>query len=436
MDLSRRRVLQLGALAATAPIMAACGSGAGKSNGQLKFAGWDYESALVQQNVKRFEQQNKGIQVAYTPVTSSSYVQKTVAEFTAGDGPDVLYVYDDSLAGWVDAGYLQPLDDLPGLDDIYGRIYPGNVQAMTYNGKRYALPYYTDSVCLCYNAAILAKAGIKDPPKSLAELESQARKIQSAGILEHPIGISALLQDTSWGWLWSLVFASGGDFFDQRGEPIMDSTPVARDIVSWVQKAINETKIVDPSAVQLTGQALGTAMMTERYAFTFESRYGVQLYNDPKQSKAAGKFKVGYLPSLDGKVVGTMSTTRMYGLAKNTELKDKALKLLNYFGGVDGSGVPYTAKFWFLRKGLGFAYPQLEKDKEVRDALLKFMDPAIYSGIAAIGKPRSVNGQPWYGEYEHQQQVTVQRVLSKQITPDAAMTSLAQAAKTLKKKYA
>jgi multiple sugar transport system substrate-binding protein len=291
-------------------------------------------------------------------------------------------------------------------------------------------------VCLIYNAAILAKAGIKEPPKSLDELESQAKKIQSAGILEHPIGISALLQDTSWGWLWSLVFASGGDFFDQHGEPIMDSTPVAKDIVSWVEKATNQTKIVDPSAVQLTGQSIGTAMMTERYAFTFESRYGVQLYNDPKQSKAAGKFKVGYLPSLDGKVVGTMSTTRMYCLAKDTEVKDKALKLLNYFGGLDAAGMPYTAKFWFLRKGLGFAYRQLEKDKDVRDALAKFVDPAIYSGIATIGKPRSVNGQAWYGEYEHQQQAMIQRVLSKQTTPDAAMKALAQSAKTLKKKYA
>jgi multiple sugar transport system substrate-binding protein len=436
MDLSRRRVLQLGALAATAPIMAACGSGAGKSDGKLKFAGWDYESVLVEQNVKRFEQLNKDIKVAYTPVTSSSYVQKTVAEFTAGDGPDVLYVYDDSLAGWVDAGYLQPLDGLPGLDDIYGQIYPGNVQAMTYNGKRYALPYYTDSVCLCYNAAILAKAGIKSPPKSLAELEAQAKKIQSAGILQHPIGVSAQLQDTSWGWLWSLVFASGGDFFSQTGEPIMDSTPVARDIVSWVQKAANESKVIDPAMVQLTGQAIGTAVMTERYAFTFESRYGVQLYNDPKQSKAAGKIKVSYLPSLDGNVVGTMSTTRMYCLAQKTEHKEQAFKLLNYVGGLDASGVPYTAKYWFLKKGLGFAYRQLEKDKEVRDALAKFFDPAIYTGIAAIAKPRSVNGQPWYGEYEHQQQATIQRVLSKQTTPDDAMKSLAQAAKTLKKKYA
>ncbi|WP_163513608.1 ABC transporter substrate-binding protein [Fodinicola acaciae] len=436
MELSRRRVLRLGALAATAPVLAACGSGAGNSAGKLKFAGWDYESALVEQNIKRFQQLNKDIQIAYTPVTSSSYVQKTVAEFTAGDGPDVLYVYDDSLAGWVDAGYLQPLDDLPGIDQLYGQIYPGNVEAMTYNGKRYALPYYTDSVCLVYNAAILAKAGIKNPPRSLPELEAQAKKIQSAGILANPIGVSALLQDTSWGWLWSLVFASGGDFFDAHGEPVMDKTPVAKDIVSWILKATNETKIIDPSAIQLTGQAIGTAMMTERYAFTFESRYGVQLYNDPKQSKAAGKFKIGYLPSLDGRVVGTMSTTRMYALAKETQAKDKAMKLLGYLGGVDSSGLPYTAKFWFLRKGLGFAYRSLEKDAEVQDALRKFVDPAVYSGIAAIAKPRSVNGQPWYGEYEHQQQATIQRVLSKQTTPEAAMTTLAQAARTLKKKYA
>ena len=100
-------------------------AGASAGSGAVKFSGWDYESALVQQNVDRFTQLNPDVPVEYTPITSAQYVQKTVAEFTGGGGPDALYVYDDSLAGWVAAEYLQPLDGLPGVDEVYGGDLPG-----------------------------------------------------------------------------------------------------------------------------------------------------------------------------------------------------------------------------------------------------------------------------------------------------------------------
>ena len=64
---------------------------------------------------------------------------------------------------------------------------------MTYQGKRYGLPYYTDSNSLTYNSDILAKAGITKGPASLEELEAQALKIKNAGLLEYPIGVPAHL---------------------------------------------------------------------------------------------------------------------------------------------------------------------------------------------------------------------------------------------------
>ena len=40
--------------------------------------------------------------------------------------------------------------------------------------------------------------------------------------MQHPIGLTAQLQDTWWAWVWGLVFASGGDMFDEAGNPVMD----------------------------------------------------------------------------------------------------------------------------------------------------------------------------------------------------------------------
>ncbi|WP_084678196.1 ABC transporter substrate-binding protein [Actinopolymorpha alba] len=152
MTLDRRRFLHFGALALGAPALGAlagCGrpgarGGGGGGSGTVRFQGWDFESALVQQNIDRFMKLNSGIKVDYTPITSAQYVQKIVAEYTGGTDPDALYVYDDSLAAWIGAGYLQPLEGMPDLDKVYDTIYPGNAETMTYDGKRYGLPYYTD----------------------------------------------------------------------------------------------------------------------------------------------------------------------------------------------------------------------------------------------------------------------------------------------------
>jgi multiple sugar transport system substrate-binding protein len=437
--LSRRRVLQLGALTASLPalgsVLAACGGGGGGSgSGAVKFSGWDYESAIVQQNVDRFTQLNPDVPVEYTPITSAQYVQKTVAEFTAGGGPDALYVYDDSLAGWVAAEYLQPLDGLPGVDEVYAGIYPSNAEAMTVDGKRYGLPYYTDSQCLIYNQAVLAKAGISAPPKSLDELEQQALKIREAGIMQHPIGLTAQLQDTWWAWVWGLVFASGGDMFDEAGNPVMETDTTARDVLAWLQRAATVSQVIDPAVLQLLPVPLDDAMKNESYAFTIGARYALRDYNDPSRSKTAGNLKIAYIPSLDGNVVGTVSNTRMYALSKDTEVKDNAFRLLTYLGGFT-DGVPYTAKFWFQRKGLGFPFRALEQDPEVQATLATFADPTIYSGLASLARPRTAIKQPWYSEYENEQQKTVQQILTNQTSPDEAVKALSGAVTSLKQKY-
>jgi multiple sugar transport system substrate-binding protein len=441
MELTRRQILKYAGLGLTvpavSPLLAACSNdkSGGAGDGSVKFEGWDYEAALVQQNLDNFTK-TSNVKVNYTPITSAQYVQKVVAEFTGGGGPDALYVYDDSLAAWVEGDYLQPLDGMPGVDEVYAGIYPGNAEAMTYQGKRYGLPYYTDSNCLIYNAEILAKAGFSKPPASLEELEAQAAKIKSAGLLDTPIGLPAQLSDTWWAWVWALVFGSGGNLFDDQQAPIMNTTDtVTKDIFTWLQDATNKSKVLDPASLQLLPVPVDNAMKAGRYAFTIGARYACRDYNDPAKSKTAGKMKMALMPSLDGKEHGTVSNTRLYSLAKDTEVKDNAFKLLTYLGGLGEDKKPYTAKFWFEQRGLGFAYKAMANDPQVSAALKKFADPAVYAHLAEIAKPRNVLGVAWYTEFEVEMHKVVQGVISNQTQPSAAVASLAQTAETLKKKY-
>src|SRR5262249_5723173 len=110
-------------------------------------------------------------------------------------------------------------------------------------------------------------------------------------------------------------------------------------------------------------------------------------------------------------------------------------KLITYLGGYDTDHKPYTAKFWFLQRGLGFTYKELANDSEVTAALAKFIDPAIYAKLADVAKARNAILAPWHLEDEAEKPKVVQGVLSNQTTPADAVVALEKAAKTVKAKY-
>lgn len=431
--MDRRSFLKTAALGAALPL-AACGRAA--HDGRVRLEGWDYEAQLVQRNVARFTELNPDVGVAYTPITSAQFIRKITAEFLGGGGPDVLYMYDDSLAGSVDAEYLQPLDGIDGVDRIYDAIYPSTAAAMTYQGKRYGLPYYTDMQALVYNAEILSRAGISGPPKTLDELEAQALRIKRAGILEFPIGVAAQLSDTTGFWLWALVYANDTDLFDERLRPVMSTSGSAlTGVFEWLERVSRRSGVLDPACLQLLPVPMDNAVMAGRYAYVITSRYALRNYNDPAKSKTAGKIRLAPPPSLDGRTRGTVSSTRLYCLGARTEVRDKAVRLLKYLGGLDAAGQPYTARFWFVQRGLGFAYRDLAGDPEITAVLRRFADPETYAGLARIARARSVTAVPWYPEFEQELQRATQQVLVGGTTPAAASASLDEAARSLAKRY-
>jgi multiple sugar transport system substrate-binding protein len=401
----------------------------------VKFEGWDYEPPLVEQNIQRFESLNPTIKVDYTPIISAEYRQKLVAEFTAGVNPDALYVRDDYFAGWVTAGYLQDIEGMPGVDETYKLFYDFNADAMTYEGKRYGMPYYADVMTFVYNEELLQKAGFNAPPKTLMELEEQALKIKSAGISQFPLSLSLGLTNDFWSNWWGLIYGSGAKLFDDKLNPILDKDPAVKGVMTWINKGLNDTKIIDPASLE-TATIPRDNFMAGQHAFLLIARYDVEAVNNPERSKVAGKAKMALMPGLDGPGQGTVGWTRMYCLSKTTQVKDAAYKLIYYLGGLDEKKEPYTAKFWFLNRGLGFTYKALGDDPEIKAKLAKFVDPVIYSKQAENARAREAVTEPWYSEWESGNQKLMQQVFTKQLTVDDALKGMTANAEKLKKQNA
>lgn len=93
----------------------------------------------------------------------------------AGEGPDIIIGAHDWLGELVTNGLLEPLD----LGDKAQSFDPVSLQALTYNGQLYGMPYAVEAIALVYNKDL-----VPEPPKTWEEMKEIARNLQAQGEVE------------------------------------------------------------------------------------------------------------------------------------------------------------------------------------------------------------------------------------------------------------
>jgi multiple sugar transport system substrate-binding protein len=110
------------------------------------------------------------------PADTGQYFDKLRTQFQAGGGDidiivgDVIWPAQFAVNGWV--------ADLTDRFTDAGEFLPGPMQASTYEGKIYAVPWYTDAGLLYSRVDLLEKAGFSGPPQTWEELQEMANKVQ------------------------------------------------------------------------------------------------------------------------------------------------------------------------------------------------------------------------------------------------------------------
>jgi multiple sugar transport system substrate-binding protein len=402
----------------------------------LDFKGWDYSPDLVRENINKFENQYPDIKVKYEAV-GGNYMDKMAALFVAKSPLDCLYVRDTNFAGWVEAGWLRDIEGLPRVDEYKKRIYPGNLDAMKYDGKLYGLPYYTDHMVMIYRKDIIEKAGFSKPPKTLDELHEQCMKIKEKGLMEHPFSFGLkFAPGGNFEW-WTINYACGIDYFDKDKNPIMQDDPRAEKVLQWFMDAINKYKYLGEVALEMEHDKVRDAVSAGAACFGVITKYDVQRCNDPKFSKFPGLINLAAPPSLDGTTSGTANWSRMYCLTSHVKKDriDAAWKLIQYLGGEDKNGELYTAKRWYLLKGLGFAYPELWDDSSIAESTAAWGDLDVIKAIGQTSRPIEVVKEPWYYDWQPHLYPTLQKAMTKKITAKQCLTEIADLAKKYKKEW-
>jgi multiple sugar transport system substrate-binding protein len=121
------------------------------------------------------------IEVQFIP--PGELVQKFATAAAGGTAPDILsldLIYTPAFAA---AGQLADLTELAQGLPYFDQLSPAHIQAGTYDGRIYGLPFSADSSVLLWNKDLYARAGLdpEDGPSYWEEILAQATAVRALG---------------------------------------------------------------------------------------------------------------------------------------------------------------------------------------------------------------------------------------------------------------
>jgi multiple sugar transport system substrate-binding protein len=442
--MDRRRFLtRAGAALAGALGAGALGSGCAPSIDPeaVIFRGWAYEPDLVRANLARFSRFAPEVKIDYAPV-SGAYHDKMVAQFVAKTDLDLVYVRDEHLAEWIEAGWLQPIEGLPGATSYQEDIFPFNWEALTYRGTLYGLPYYADFTTWVWNRKMLEAAGFSGCGRTLDEITEQCLKIREKrvagprGVLEYPLVLGLKQAPLGFGDFWAMMYASEVDLFTDALEPIFpdDTGRRCERILQWIVDGIHRHRIIDLDA-SFTTAVVRDLFAAGRQAMVSISKYDLQRLNDPSRSAVAGDAIMAPYPSLEPGLNGTLGWTRMYCLPSMCRHVPQAWQLMNFLGGKDPEGRYSTAKIWYLERGLGFVFPSLLNDPEVVASTSRWGEVDKIRAQAQHARARENIKAPWFPRFDMFYQAELQEVFQGRVRPRDGLARIAAECRRLRAEW-
>jgi multiple sugar transport system substrate-binding protein len=141
------------------------------------------DKALREQQVARFNEgvgKEKGIKIEYT-VYGTNYHELIRNATMSGNAPEIFRSTGEDIQRFQAAGYLVPIEDMPGGKEMIARYKPGDLMknSQVFDGKVYSFPYSMTTFKLIINKDMFDAAGITPDkyPKTWAEVRAVAKQL-------------------------------------------------------------------------------------------------------------------------------------------------------------------------------------------------------------------------------------------------------------------
>lgn len=193
---------------------------------------------LMEEQIKRFEEQHPNIKVEMTLQPWENRLQKILTGVAGGAPPSVTMLGRQDVPAFVVQNALQPLDEWMARDGIAREdFYPSEISGAVYDGATWIMPMPTGGALTMewYNKDWFAQVGLdaENPPNTWVELEEVAKaltiledgKLQRAGIDVTRAGNVPYLT-----WL----NANGGEWVSEDLKTVEFNSPEGLETLQWI----------------------------------------------------------------------------------------------------------------------------------------------------------------------------------------------------------
>jgi len=288
---------------------------------------WRAESSEQQFYKKLQEELNKTspeIVIDYQPVKATEYNTTLNLNLNTGTAADIIHLRPYAGGKAVaDAGYLDPIDGLTGLD----KFTPAQLAAAQgSDGKQYGVPYMLSSTQILYNKEIFEKNGLQ-VPQTWDEFIQTAEKLKAASVTPLAFGSKE-------GWVLSLMhgavgpqFYGGTEFVDKflAGEAKLDSPEYIRSI-----QAMKDLQPYFPANFEGLGmEDIRTLFTTGQTGMVINGHFEIASILGLNPDLQIGVFPV---PPVEAGGKGSVSTwvDGSFALNKSAKNKEAARKVLEF----------------------------------------------------------------------------------------------------------
>ncbi|GGN51227.1 multiple sugar transport system substrate-binding protein [Actinoplanes campanulatus] len=331
---TRRHLLTLAGLTATAATLSGCGRGFGGGGDdddgriEINMVWWgDAQRAqFTQKSLDLFQTANPGIRVRTEYQDSSPYKDKLAARFAAGDPPDLMAMRFDSLREYADRGTLLDLAKHAGALDLTGLTEPARALGQV-GPQIFGVPSGLNTISFVVDKTITDQYGVSIPDGDTwtwADLSTFAAAVTKAsggkvyGANFEPWTVANLL-----------VFARqrGEDFFTADGR--LGAT--AGTITAWFEltEGLRAAKAFPPAGFidQNNGASPAQSYLAKKsIAAQIIPSNNLLGYNQA----CGGNLVMLRIPGETARRGQSIDTPALWSIAATSKHPDETLKLLNF----------------------------------------------------------------------------------------------------------
>lgn len=209
-----------------------------------------------------------GIDIVVENVAYGDIGERVRNAIPAGEGPDIFVSGHDQIGNYIEGGLIAPVD----ISSVQDNLIESSVDAFTYNGEVYALPYATENVALFRNADL-----VPEPVDTWEDMMAVGAALMDEGTVENV----TIYPNTNY-HLYGINTAYGGYIFGTDAEGNFDPTDVGLDSPGFIASAEFIQDSVEQGYVPSTpdGAAADALFAEGGIPFVINGPWGLNTYRE------------------------------------------------------------------------------------------------------------------------------------------------------------